>query len=98
MSADLEQFYEVFFEESSELLAEMESCLLGLDVNSPDMEDMNAIFRAAHSIKGGAGNLTADKLSGIAAELEKTVKSGNLTGSGEILERLEYVNLIKYLN
>lgn len=55
MSTDLEQFYEVFFEESSELLAEMESCLLGLDVNSPDMEDMNAIFRAAHSIKGGAG-------------------------------------------
>ena len=55
MSTDLEQFYEVFFEESSELLAEMEACLLGLDVNSPDMEDMNAIFRAAHSIKGGAG-------------------------------------------
>ena len=55
MSTDLEQFYEVFFEESTELLAEMESCLLGLDVNSPDMEDMNAIFRAAHSIKGGAG-------------------------------------------
>lgn len=55
MSTGLEQFYEVFFEESSELLAEMEACLLGLDVNSPDMEDMNAIFRAAHSIKGGAG-------------------------------------------
>jgi len=55
MSADLEQFYEVFFEESSELLAEMEACLLGLDVNSPSTEDLNAIFRAAHSIKGGAG-------------------------------------------
>ncbi|MCB1986307.1 MAG: Hpt domain-containing protein [Burkholderiales bacterium] len=55
MSADLEQFYEVFFEESSELLAEMEACLLGLDISSPDPEDLNAIFRAAHSIKGGAG-------------------------------------------
>ena len=55
MNADLEQFYEVFFEESSELLAEMEACLLGLDVSSPDLEDLNAIFRAAHSIKGGAG-------------------------------------------
>ena len=55
MSADLEQFYEVFFEESSELLSEMEACLLGLDINSPDPEDLNAIFRAAHSIKGGAG-------------------------------------------
>lgn len=55
MNTDLEQFYEVFFEESSELLAEMEACLLGLDVSSPDPEDLNAIFRAAHSIKGGAG-------------------------------------------
>ena len=55
MSTDLEQFYEIFFEESAELLAEMEACLLGLDVNSPDLEDLNAIFRAAHSIKGGAG-------------------------------------------
>ena len=55
MSTDLEQFYEIFFEESSELLADMEKCLLRLDVNSPDVEDLNAIFRAAHSIKGGAG-------------------------------------------
>lgn len=55
MSTDLEQFYEIFFEESAELLAEMEGCLLGLDVDSPDLEDLNAIFRAAHSIKGGAG-------------------------------------------
>lgn len=55
MSTDLEQFYEIFFEESSELLADMETCLLMLDVNAPDLEDLNAIFRAAHSIKGGAG-------------------------------------------
>ncbi|SFD90145.1 chemotaxis protein CheA [Nitrosomonas sp. Nm166] len=55
MSTDLEQFYEIFFEESSELLADMETCLLRLDVSSPDLEDLNAIFRAAHSIKGGAG-------------------------------------------
>ncbi len=55
MSTDLEQFYEIFFEESSELLADMEACLLRLDVNSPVLEDLNAIFRAAHSIKGGAG-------------------------------------------
>ncbi|MGG7054407.1 chemotaxis protein CheA [Nitrosomonas sp. ANs5] len=55
MSTDLEQFYQIFFEEASELLAEMESRLLGLDIQSPDAEDLNAIFRVAHSIKGGAG-------------------------------------------
>ena len=55
MSTDLEQFYQIFFEEAGELLAEMETRLLGLDIQSPDSEDLNAIFRVAHSIKGGAG-------------------------------------------
>jgi len=43
MSNDLEQFYEIFFEESSELLADMEACLLRLDVNSPDLEDLTSL-------------------------------------------------------
>ena len=55
MSFDLSQFYQVFFEEASEHLASMESLLLALDVADPDMDELNAIFRAAHSIKGGAG-------------------------------------------
>jgi two-component system, chemotaxis family, sensor kinase CheA len=55
MSFDLSQFYQVFFEEASEHLNSMESLLLALDVDNPDMDELNAIFRAAHSIKGGAG-------------------------------------------
>lgn len=55
MSIDMSQFYQVFFEESEEHLAAMESLLLGLDIANPDIEDLNAIFRAAHSIKGSAG-------------------------------------------
>jgi len=51
---DLSQFYETFFDEADELLAEMEQLLLETDVGSPDIEQLNAIFRAAHSIKGGA--------------------------------------------
>ncbi|QYY29646.1 MULTISPECIES: chemotaxis protein CheA [Cupriavidus] len=51
---DITQFYQTFFEEAEELLVEMEQLLLGLDIESPDPEDLNAIFRAAHSIKGGA--------------------------------------------
>ncbi len=54
MTVDMSQFYEVFFDESEELLAEAEHLLLGLDIEDPDAEDLNAIFRAAHSIKGGA--------------------------------------------
>jgi two-component system chemotaxis sensor kinase CheA len=51
---DITQFYQAFFEEADELLAEMELLLLGLDLAAPDSEHLNAIFRAAHSIKGGA--------------------------------------------
>ena len=51
---DITQFYQTFFEEADELLAEMELLLLGLDLQAPDSEQLNAIFRAAHSIKGGA--------------------------------------------
>ncbi|WP_064577469.1 chemotaxis protein CheA [Cupriavidus gilardii] len=51
---DITQFYQTFFEEAEELLVEMEQLLLGLDIEAPDAEDLNAIFRAAHSIKGGA--------------------------------------------
>ncbi|WP_110648269.1 chemotaxis protein CheA [Salinicola peritrichatus] len=52
---DISDFYDTFFEEAEELLADMERLLLDLDVDDPDIEDLNAIFRAAHSIKGGAG-------------------------------------------
>jgi two-component system chemotaxis sensor kinase CheA len=51
---DITEFYQTFFEEADELLAEMEQLLLGLDMDAPDSEHLNAIFRAAHSIKGGA--------------------------------------------
>jgi two-component system, chemotaxis family, sensor kinase CheA len=54
MTVDMSQFYEVFFDEAEELLAEAEHLLLSIDVASPDNEQLNAIFRAAHSIKGGA--------------------------------------------
>ncbi len=55
MSIDLAQFHQVFFEESFEGLDVMESGLLNMDVGSADAEEINTIFRAAHSIKGGSG-------------------------------------------
>ncbi|MFW5427253.1 MAG: chemotaxis protein CheA [Methylophagaceae bacterium] len=55
MSIDISQFHDVFFEESFEGLDAMESGLLNLDEGAADVEAINTIFRAAHSIKGGAG-------------------------------------------
>ncbi|MDY0419659.1 chemotaxis protein CheA [Enterobacter sp. 170198] len=51
---DMNDFSQIFFTEAEELLAEMEQELLQLDVVAPDQEQLNAIFRAAHSLKGGA--------------------------------------------
>ncbi|WP_442975477.1 Hpt domain-containing protein, partial [Salmonella enterica] len=51
---DLSQFYQVFFEEAGENLDRMEQQLLAIDVAAADDEELNAIFRCAHSIKGGA--------------------------------------------
>ncbi len=51
---DLSQFYQIFFEEAGENLDQMEQMLLALDVDKADDEELNAIFRCAHSIKGGA--------------------------------------------
>ncbi len=55
MPIDLTEVRELFFEESFENLDMMESNLLDLEVGRIDKELINGIFRAAHSIKGGAG-------------------------------------------
>jgi two-component system, chemotaxis family, sensor kinase CheA len=54
MTIDISQFFQVFFDEAEELLAEKERLLLAVDVSAPDAEHLHAIFRTAHSIKGGA--------------------------------------------
>ncbi|MGU3629466.1 chemotaxis protein CheW [Comamonas sp. C24C] len=51
---DLSQFYQIFFEEASENLDQMEQMLLSLDLSAANDEELNGIFRCAHSIKGGA--------------------------------------------
>lgn len=55
MSIDLSEFHDIFFEECFEGLSVMESGLLTLD-NGTDVEEINSIFRAAHSIKGGGAS------------------------------------------
>jgi two-component system chemotaxis sensor kinase CheA len=67
---DLSQFYDVFFDEAGEHLAGMESLLLGIDVESPDEEQLNAIFRAAHSIKGGAATFGFSDITELTHEME----------------------------
>jgi len=66
----MSQFYQVFFEETSEHLANMENLLLNLNVDSPSLEDLNAVFRAAHSIKGGSGTFGFTDMTSVTHVLE----------------------------
>ena len=70
MSVDMSQFYGVFFEECQEHLNEMEHLLMNLSLDAPDIEELNSIFRAAHSIKGGSGVFGFDALTGLTHVME----------------------------
>ena len=70
MAIDMSQFYQVFFEEAGEHLAAMESLLLALDLAEPDLEQVTAIFRAAHSIKGSASTFGFQDMAGVTHEAE----------------------------
>lgn len=86
MTIDMSQFFQVFFDEAEELLAEMEKLLLAIDVASPDEEELNAIFRAAHSIKGGAGTFGLNDLTEVTHVLESLldkIRKGEMTLSNE---------------
>ncbi|MCU0842790.1 MAG: Hpt domain-containing protein, partial [Thiobacillaceae bacterium] len=70
MTIDMSQFYQVFFDEAAEHLANMEGLLLALDVDAPSLDDLNAIFRAAHSIKGGSGTFGFSDMTEVTHVLE----------------------------
>jgi two-component system, chemotaxis family, sensor kinase CheA len=70
MTIDISQFFQVFFDEAEELLAEMERLLLAVDIAAPNEEDLNAIFRTAHSVKGGASTFGLNDMTEVTHILE----------------------------
>ncbi len=67
---DMSEFHAIFFEEAGEHLASLESLLLGLDRDNPDPEHLNAIFRAAHSIKGSSSTFGFPDMAAVTHDLE----------------------------
>jgi two-component system, chemotaxis family, sensor kinase CheA len=89
MTIDMSQFFQVFFDEAEELLAEKEKLLLAVDISSPDPEDLNAIFRAAHSIKGGAstfGLVDMTEVTHILESLLDKIRKGEMSLTAEHIE------------
>ena len=67
---DITRFHAAFFEESRENLDAMEAGLLAMESGSADGETINVVFRAAHSIKGGAATFGFTSISELTHQLE----------------------------
>ena len=89
MTVEISQFFQVFFDEAAELLAEKERLLLGLDPSSFDMADIDAIFRVAHSIKGGAATFGLADMTGVTHVLESLL---DRLRKGEMALTLEHID------
>ena len=86
---DMNEIKEIFFQECEEQLAELESGLLKLNDGDRDPETVNAVFRAVHSIKGGAGAFGLDDLVAFAHVFETTldcVRSNKLEPNQDVLK------------
>lgn len=67
---DLSQFYQIFFEEAAENLDLMEQMLLNLNLETADDEELNGIFRCAHSVKGGAATFGFSDVAELTHQME----------------------------
>ena len=82
---------ETFFQECEEQLAELESGLLAMEAGDTDPETINAVFRAVHSIKGGAGAFSLEALVRFAHVFETALdemRSGRLAATDVVLKTL----------
>jgi two-component system chemotaxis sensor kinase CheA len=69
----MEAIKATFFQECEELLADLEAGLLALEGGDTDPETVNAVFRAVHSVKGGAGAFALEPLVRFAHVFETTL-------------------------
>jgi two-component system chemotaxis sensor kinase CheA len=98
---DLSQFHGVFYEEAGENLTSMEALLLETDESNADDESLNAIFRCAHSIKGGAATFgfqdVADLTHVMETLLDRLRRRELAITSGMIDTLLESGDVLKHL-
>ena len=96
---NLSQFNEAFFEEAQEHLETMETMLLDYDVDCPDIEDLNSVFRAAHSIKGGSAIFGFTAMTGLTHVMENMLdraRNEELALTNELITvLLETVDVLK---
>ena len=92
-------FRAIFFDEADEHVASIESILLGMDTDAPDADDLNAIFRAAHSIKGSSAMLGYTEIAALTHLLENLLdllrKDERAIGKADINAMLAAGDVVK---
>ena len=91
MDNELQQFKSTYITECLELLANMEDSLMNLDEANADTEKLNAIFRCAHSIKGGAGAFGFSSIANFTHILEALLdqmREGKIAPSRHVIDTL----------
>ncbi|WP_173586072.1 Hpt domain-containing protein, partial [Methylogaea oryzae] len=91
MTDELELAKQTFVNEAQELLRDMESGLMRIEAEPEDAENINAVFRAAHTIKGSAGLFGLTPIVGFTHVVETVldrVRSGTLAVDGELIALL----------
>ena len=103
---DVSQYLEIFIDETKEHLQSLNTQILELEQNSENMDTINEVFRAAHSLKGMAGTMGYKRMQNLTHDMENVfseVRNGNITVQPSMVDVLfqcldaldEYVTNIK---
>lgn len=88
---DMNQYMEIFIEESQEHLQNLNQNLLGLETNPKDLKILNEIFRVAHTLKGMAGTMGFTGITNLTHQMENVldaIRNGKIDVNTEIVDVL----------
>ena len=78
---DVSQYLEIFIDESNEHLQNLNTQILNLEADPENMDTINEIFRAAHSLKGMAGTMGYKRMQNLTHDMENVfseVRNGHI--------------------
>lgn len=103
---DVNQYLEIFLDETKEHLENLNAQILKLEQEPEDVDTINEIFRAAHSLKGMAGTMGYKRMQNLTHDMENVfseIRSGNMKVNSNLIDTLfqcldaleEYTNNIQ---
>ena len=94
---DVSQYLEIFIDETKEHLQTLSDQLMILETEPDNMETINEIFRAAHSLKGMAGTMGYKRMQRLTHDMENVfqeIRSGNMKVQPELIDVLPWTGRI----